>query len=147
MFGSSCGTVAKLTVLSVGLAIGTFARLATLKPISVRAAPNTANFPDIQQHWTQPFIQPLAEQDIITGYLDGIFRPDQSVARDEFAAILHQAFNPDRERQIASGRVYQDVPAGHWAAPPIEEAYETGFMTGYPDGLFRPDVSISRVES
>ncbi len=48
MFGSSCGTVAKLTVLSVGLAIGTFARLATLKPISVRAAPNTANFPDIQ---------------------------------------------------------------------------------------------------
>jgi hypothetical protein len=80
-------------------------------------------------------------------YLDGTYRPDQAVARDEFAAVLRQAFNNNEERQIASGSVYNDVPADYWAAPAIEEAYEAGFMTGYPGGFFRPQQSVSRVEA
>jgi len=35
---------------------------------------------------------------------------------------------------------------GHWAAPHIDEARERGWMTGYPDGSFKPDNSITRAE-
>ncbi len=106
-----------------------------------------ANFPDTQNHWAQPFIEALAERNIITGYPDGTYRPNESVDRDEFAAVIRQAFNQKQERKIPSGSVYKDVPASYWAAPAIEEAYEMGFMHGYPGGYFRPRQPVSRVEA
>ncbi len=35
---------------------------------------------------------------------------------------------------------------GHWAAPFIRALAERGLITGYPDGSFRPDVSLTRAE-
>lgn len=105
-------------------------------------------FPDVPaNYWAQPFIRRLAEQNIIVGYPDNTFRPEQTVKRDEFAAMIRQAFEQEQVRQISSGSVYQDVPEGYWAAPAIEEAYQQGFMSGYPNNTFRPNQSVSRVEA
>ena len=105
-------------------------------------------FPDVaSNYWAQPYIQRLAERNIITGYPDGTFRPEKSVDRDEFAAIVRKAFDVEPIRQIQSGAVYKDVPAGYWASRPIEEAYQQGFMTGYPGGYFRPQQPVSKVEA
>ncbi|BAZ09029.1 S-layer domain-containing protein [Calothrix sp. NIES-4071] len=105
-------------------------------------------FPDVPaNYWAQPYIQRLAERNIITGYPDGTFRPQESVDRDEFAAIIRKAFNQKPIRQIQSGAVYKDVPVGYWASRPIEEAYQQGFMTGYPGGYFRPKQPVSKVET
>jgi S-layer homology domain len=106
-----------------------------------------APFPDTENHWANPFISRLVEQDIIAGYPDGTFKPDRSVNRDEFAALVRQAFNEKQERQIASGSVYRDVPEGYWASNAIKEAYEMGFMSGYPNGYFRPNQAVSRTEA
>jgi S-layer homology domain len=114
---------------------------------SAVAQNSKANFPDTQNHWAQPFIEGLAERKIITGYPDGTYRPNESVDRDEFAAIIRQAFNQKQERKIPSGSVYKDVPTGYWAAPAIEEAYEMGFMNDYPGGYFRPRQPVSKVEA
>jgi len=35
---------------------------------------------------------------------------------------------------------------GHWAQPYIEKAINYGYMTGYPDGSFKPDNPITRAE-
>lgn len=141
----SSETVAFLTL---GLAIGAVAPLVNLASGAVVAAPTSnASFPDIQDHWARPFIEPLAEKDILAGYLDGTYRPNQPVQRDEFAAVIRKAFNQEPVRKIASGSVYKDVPSDYWAASAIEEAYQTGFMTGYPGGFFRPNQDISRVEA
>ncbi|NJR38034.1 MAG: S-layer homology domain-containing protein [Leptolyngbyaceae cyanobacterium CSU_1_4] len=111
------------------------------------AAPNTPRFSDIQGYWAEPFIQTLAEQNIIAGYLDGTFRPNQPMSRDEFAAIVQSAFNQADERQLASGSVYKDVPQGYWAVPAIEEAYEMGFVQAYPDGSFRPQQPVTKASA
>jgi hypothetical protein len=66
--------------------------------------------------------------------------------REEFAAIIREAFEQGRERQIPSGSAFRDVPNGYWAAPAIEEAHEMGFLAGYPDNTFRPGQPISRAE-
>ncbi|WP_416671713.1 S-layer homology domain-containing protein [Egbenema bharatensis] len=160
--------VAHRVVLSLGLTTGLLGALTFPGSRSVTAAPDeiaqsevaqneaaqneaaqnqTASFPDTEGHWAQPFIQPLAEQGIVTGYLDGTFRPENPVNRDEFAAVVRQAFSQETVREIASGEVYQDVPADYWAAPAIEEAYEMGFMQGYPGGFFRPNQPVSRAEA
>lgn len=105
-------------------------------------------FPDVTpDYWASPFIRVLAERNIIQGYLDGTFRPEQPVDRDEFAAMIRQAFNQERVRTIPSGSVFNDVPNNYWAAPPIEEAYETGFMRGFPGQLFFPQQEVSRVQA
>ncbi|GAA6620619.1 S-layer homology domain-containing protein [Scytonema sp. NUACC26] len=105
-------------------------------------------FPDVKpDYWAQPFIQGLAEKNIVSGYPDGKFRPEQSVNRDEFAAMIDKAFNRPPVRQISGGDAYKDVPQGYWAAPAIEDAYEQGLMTGYPNGVFRPNQNVSKVDA
>lgn len=133
-------------LLTLGLTVGTFAPLLTLDSTPVNAAPEDTAFPDTQDSWAQPFIQVLAERNILNGYLDGTFRPENPVAREELAAILRQAFDQPTEREIDNGSVFKDVPEDYWASPAIEEAYETGFMSGDPDGFFYPSNSISRAE-
>lgn len=130
----------------LGVAI-TASSAALLSSIFTPSTAQNTNFRDTQNYWAKPFIEALASRDVIKGYPDGTFRPDQPVDRDEFAAILRTAFDQPQERQIGSGSDYRDVPKGYWAAPAIEEAYEAGFMRGYPDGSFRPNQSVTKVEA
>lgn len=152
MLNRSHWPVAGATVAVLGLSVGTFLPLLTLQPTSAIASPEqtsgqAGNFSDTEGHWAQPFIQSLARENLVKGYPDGTFRPDQLVRRDEFAALLSQAFNQAQEDPIADGSVYKDVPEDHWAKDAIEEAHESGFMSGYPGGFFAPDRDISRTEA
>ncbi|MBD2448497.1 S-layer homology domain-containing protein [Nostoc sp. FACHB-152] len=111
------------------------------------AAPAAANFSDVgTDYWSGPFIQALAARNVITGFPDQTFRPNQAVTRAEFAAMIQKAFNQNAVRQLsASG--FRDVPANYWAASAIKEAYETGFMSGYPDNTFRPNEQIPKAQA
>lgn len=130
-------------LLSLGLAVSAIAPLVNSVPAS-----GQATFADVEpSYWAGPFIQALAERNIIAGYPDGTYQPEQPLDRDEFAAIIRKAFSQNEVRQIPSGSVFKDVPADYWAAPPIEEAYESGFMSAYPGGYFRPREEINRVNA
>jgi len=102
-----------------------------------------ARFSDIQNHWARLFIEGLATQGIISGLPDGTFRPNQAMSRAEFAAVLQKAFQKPTKRPYVP---FVDVPGKHWAAPAIQKAFETGFISGYPGNRFRPDASIARME-
>ena len=80
----------------------------------------------------------------LTGYPDGTFRPNQSITRAEFAAIAVRFLSD--EVQGVSGGSFSDT-AGHWAAEAIGRAAAAGWITGYPDGAFRPNQSITRAEA
>lgn len=117
---------------------------ATPAPTAPGAA---ANFPDVaDDYWARPFIQALAERNVITGFPDGTFKPEEPVDRAEFAAMIQKAFNQNPTRQLSPG-AFTDVPGDYWAASAIAEAYETGFLSGYPGGLFQPNQEIPKVEA
>lgn len=103
-----------------------------------------ANLSDYTGNWAEPFIKILIEKNIIVGYPDGTFKPDQPVTRAEFAALLNKAFElpPIRE-----SRAFKDVSANYWAAAVIDKAYRSGFLAGYPNGTFGPSQNIIRIES
>jgi hypothetical protein len=42
-------------------------------------AQNNINLPNIQGHWAQTYIEALAARDIIAGYPDGNYRPENLV--------------------------------------------------------------------
>lgn len=100
-------------------------------------------FPDIQGNWAQTFIEALAARDIIVGFPDGTFRPNDPVTRAQFAAMIRKAFERQPERQ---GIDFVDVPARYWGFEAIQEAFQTGFLEGYPNNVFLPEQNIPRVQ-
>jgi len=42
---------------------------------------------------------------------------------------------------------FQDVKADHWAAGAIAKVQALGWMSGYPDGKFRPDEKLTQAEA
>ncbi|WP_052128633.1 S-layer homology domain-containing protein [Neosynechococcus sphagnicola] len=115
-----------------------------LPPLLISRPAVAANFSDVAfNYWARPFIERLADKGIIKGFPDGTFQPDKPVTRAEFAAMIRQGFT---KSQVRSRRDFTDVPGSYWAAPAIEQAYTTGFMSGYPDGEFRPSQPIPKVQ-
>ncbi|WP_242021909.1 S-layer homology domain-containing protein [Microcoleus sp. FACHB-831] len=100
-------------------------------------------FRDIQGNWARTFIEALAAGDIIKGFPDGTFRPDEPVTRSQFAAMIRKAF---RKAPIREAVQFADVPANYWGYTAIQEAYQTGFLEGYPNRIFSPNQNIPRVQ-
>ena len=105
--------------------------------------PNQPQFSDISGHWAEPLIDTLSAQEMVGGFPDGTFRPDEPVSRAQFAALLRQAFAFPSMRSAIS---FTDVPSDHWAAPAIRQAYTSGFISGYPDNRFNPEQPIARAQ-
>ncbi|MEH2001174.1 MAG: family 10 glycosylhydrolase [Nostoc sp.] len=101
-------------------------------------------FSDIQNHWARLFITALAQRGIVSGLPNGTYRPDNSLTRAEFAAIIANAFGTvSKKRQYVP---FVDVSTNYWAAAAIQAAYEKGFISGFPDKSFRSANRITRVE-
>ncbi|BAY25722.1 S-layer domain-containing protein [Calothrix sp. NIES-2100] len=100
-------------------------------------------FDDVSEnHWAKDFIAELAALQIIQGFPDGSFRPDEQLTRAQFAAMLSQAFDKVQVRNPIS---FRDVSTKHWAYNAIREAYSTGFLA-VSGSQFNPAQSLSRLE-
>ncbi|MFZ9738240.1 MAG: S-layer homology domain-containing protein [Prochlorotrichaceae cyanobacterium] len=107
-------------------------------------------FLDVPQgYWARDFIAPLVNRGILQGFPDGSFRPNQTMTRAEFAVLLSQFPWSDwmTPSKPIAGTQFADVSHGHWAATAIARVTQWGLMQGDPDGRFRPQQSISRLEA
>lgn len=91
--------------------------------------------------WYEAAVETLAELSIVSGYVDGTFRPDSPITRAEFAAMASRF-----DSLTAGGKDFPDVPVSHWAYREITSAAAKGWINGYPDSTFRPEQSITRAE-
>ncbi|MFB2768084.1 fasciclin domain-containing protein [Pelatocladus sp. BLCC-F211] len=140
-------------LLSVSVTFGAIAPVAISAPVVAQTtSPSPSpgaevNFSDVApDFWARPFIQALAQRNIITGFPNGTFRPQQAVQRAEFAAMIAKAFDQNQVRQLTESG-FTDVPGDYWAASEIQEAYKTGFMVGYGGTLFFPEQTIPRAQA
>lgn len=92
-------------------------------------------------YWAHDYIAGLAKSNIISGFGDGTFRPNDRVTRAQFAAILRKAF---LQSQPTAAQPFTDVPSGYWASDAIYAARSAGFLSGYPGNKFIPDYPINR---
>lgn len=102
-------------------------------------------------YWASPFIDGLSERKVVAGVetteANGVpivkYEPERPVTRAEFASQLQKVFAlPDRQE----AKQFTDIPGDYWATPAIVESNEGGYMNGYPEGDFRPDRQIPRLE-
>ncbi len=115
---------------------------AIASPSAAATAPG--EFTDVpSDHWASSFINALSSRQIVAGFPDGGFYPNQPVTRAEFAVQLQQLFDREAEREP---KEFTDVPADFWAKEGIDTVVARGFMGGYPGDVFRPEQPVRRVE-
>lgn len=98
-----------------------------------------SSYPDIQGHWAASYIQSLSQRQIITGYPDGSFKPEQTVTRAQFTSMVVRAL----QLPIPASSDFPDT-TGHWAAGSLAAARLYGIIDGFPDGLAHPDDPLTR---
>ncbi len=128
---------------------------------------------DIQRHWSGDAVNTLMEHDVVHGYPNGRYYPDKSITREEAAqllALLIQEIEKETpppseevtpspapseevtpspaptEEVTPSPIVFPDVEEGCWSKDSIDFLVERGSITGYPDGTFRPEASVTKAE-
>ncbi len=99
---------------------------------------------DIKGNWAASEIEKALSAGYVKGYPDGSFRPNGGVTRAEFVSMVDSAF------QVAPGQSknsFKDVHSKDWYAKDVQSALAAGFVTGYPDGTFRPQQAVNRQEA
>lgn len=114
--------------------------------IFLTSSVTNANFSDLPE--THPYhfaLSYLAHENIINGYADGTVKPDQKINRAELLKILVEGlgYSPNT---AAHKNCFPDVTT-EWFAPYVCYALEKDWVTGYPDGSFKPEQNINKVEA
>ena len=106
-------------------------------------------FPDVaNDFWAKAAINFCAQNGIIEGYDDGTFKPNQTITRQEAAAILNNAFDLAEKYGISDEQFPDDGKIANWASDHVYAAKASGLMNGDKDtGNFRPTDTIKRCEA
>ena len=101
------------------------------------------SFSDMENdRWSSVAVSTMVRGGYIKGYEDGTFRPSNPITRAELATIISKFVNPETNNSYD----FRDTD-GHWAELYIGAAVNSGLLSGYEDGTFRPDNRITRAEA
>ncbi|MBP2110953.1 YDG domain-containing protein [Paenibacillus silagei] len=97
----------------------------------------------ITGHWAQNEVTDWVDKGLIQGYADGSFKPDNSLKRSEFMALINRAFGFTETAPVA----YKDLSTSNWAYTEVAKAVKAGYISGYSDGTIGTGKTISRQEA
>ncbi len=107
---------------------------------------NTENHPDPKfkdvpkTYWAYKEIATLVDEGI---YPKGeYFYPEQPLKRDDMARMLVNAYRLQGQYNGS----FKDVPKTHWAYSYIQRLAANGVTTGYSDGTYKPNLSVTRAQ-
>ncbi len=84
-------------------------------------------------------VETLNKLEIVTGYEDGTFKPEDGVTRAEMAALIARIQGYGETAKGSANTGFTDVPASHWASGYVANAAGMGIINGYGDGTFGPE--------
>lgn len=98
-------------------------------------------FSDVSSNmWYSEAIAFAVEYNLVSGYPDGTFHPNQTISRDELSAMLDKLVKDDVPNPTTP---FSDIN-NSWAKESIERLYTVGVISGYEDNTFRPNETASR---
>lgn len=100
-------------------------------------------YSDTSEHWAKDVIDEMSDKKIINGYLDNTFKPNNSMTRAEFIAIVNRLLGLKAE----STEYIADVSRQDWYYSDVRKAVEAGIIKGDLQGYIRPNDKITREEA
>lgn len=110
------------------------------KAAGLDGTPRFTDFYDISSsNENSGYIQSAAENDIIKGFEDSEFKPDNKVTRGHVATFISRAFDLPK-----GSKTFKDVKKGQTAYDAVSQLAAAGITTGYEDNTFRPNEHLTR---
>jgi GH24 family phage-related lysozyme (muramidase) len=104
---------------------------------------STGVFRDVSSSaWYYSYVMEAYEKGIVSGNGDGTFSPDGALTRAQLVKLLANFDGVELSGYTASS--FTDVAAGTWYTAPIAWAAAQGYVTGYEDGTFHPNDTVTR---
>ncbi|MDQ0899948.1 S-layer homology domain-containing protein [Paenibacillus sp. V4I7] len=130
-----------LTTLAT-ITIAGFSMESAKEPVKAADTQNVS-FSDIAGHWSQSNVMTAIQKGYVDGYPDGTFRPDGTITRAEYAALLSRVTNLET---TTTPNAFSDLK-GHWSQTEVNKLVALGFIdpTDYPNG-FEADKKLTRYE-
>ena len=106
------------------------------------------SFTDVpRSHWAYRYVETILHSGVTAGCGASAYCPDTSLTRAEMAVLLLAASHgPGWTPPPATGAVFTDVPADHWAGAFIEALAAEGITSGCGPGIYCPGDPITRAE-
>ncbi len=102
---------------------------------------NVVPFSDIEGHWGEEYIKTLYYKQVISGYSDGRFGPNDPVTRAQILKMALLAFN---HNVTSSDSSFSDILSDAWYVDYVSYAKNQSIIDGYSDGTFKPDNYVDR---
>ena len=110
---------------------------------SIISSPKTCE--DAENHWAKEAVNDMASRLVIGEGTDGLFSPDKEITRAEFASIVIKALGLMRP---GTGKdIFNDVVKNDWYYDAVYIAHEYGIISGYGNGKFNPEDTITREQA
>lgn len=106
---------------------------------------NVVSFSDVTQGWAKTDIETLASKQIIKGYNNGTFKPNDDVTRIQLAALLVRALGLEASTNY-NGQ-FKDVQGTEWFVGELMAAHEAGLVLGTQEGNFLPNQVVTREQA
>lgn len=110
-------------------------------------------FKDTKDHWAKSDIQAMANAGYVSGYADGSFKPNDSITREQAAAIYNKILmatdSQDEQATMAANadkQSFSDVDSDRWSSKAIKTVAGEGIMTGRTATSFAPTKVLTREE-
>ncbi|OKY54244.1 hypothetical protein BSR42_03680 [Megasphaera cerevisiae] len=105
------------------------------------------NFSDVKGRWSERAVSSLVDKQIMKGYSNGTFKPQQKVTREEFAVIAYNYMNYKGMSSSKTAVPYADEnKISPWAKTAVDTLAAGGYMTG-ANNVFNPQQNITRGEA
>jgi GH35 family endo-1,4-beta-xylanase len=101
-------------------------------PLYVASVACASSFSDVcPDHWAYVYVECLSSRNVLGGYQDGTFRPNNDITRGQLSKVVSNAagFN-----ETPSGQTFEDVPSSNTFYVYVERMYLHGVISGYPCG-------------
>ncbi len=98
---------------------------------------------DIKDHWAETILTEWVEQELISGFPDGTLRPDDVVTRAQFVTMIKNALGLSNQADVD----FTDVSSDDWFYEAVSTAVSYGIASGFPDGSFAPNETVTRSQA
>ncbi|NMW85272.1 S-layer homology domain-containing protein [Peptoniphilus sp. AGMB00490] len=113
--------------------------------IKVEAKNEAGDITKIEYKVTKNAVEEVKAIAYIKGYPDGTFKPQANVTRAEAAQMFATLLNGGADFGTSSATKFSDAN-DNWFSKAINYVVAKGLISGYPDGTFKPNESITRAE-
>lgn len=106
----------------------------------------TTIFHDIRGHWAKDEITAYIRRDVINGFPDKTFKPNQNITRGEFLVLLSRLNEWYLPPDTSNVKFFKDHQTFRYTEKYISYGLSNKYIIGYPDQYFRPYNNITYKE-